>query len=74
VDDVRRVRFAQIHLIGNAVVIALAIASRILRVGDAAQAVVPWGIATSDAWTAALGVTDRSGPSSAPLPCWRRRG
>ena len=46
-----------IHFLGNAVVLALAFVSLILRIGNPAEAVLPWGLAFTAVMTVLLVVT-----------------
>jgi uncharacterized membrane protein len=57
VDRARVHRIGWVHALGNGAVLALAILSWLLRLGDAEAAVLPWGLALSAVIAALLTVT-----------------
>lgn len=50
-----------VHSLGNGLVLALAAGNAVLRLGDPAGAIVPWGITLSAAAAVALGITGWAG-------------
>lgn len=57
----RRHATGWIHALGNATALALSLVSWLLRLGDAAQAVLPWGLILSAVVAAILAVTGWAG-------------
>lgn len=61
---IRRVRehaMGQIHFLGNAAVLVLSLVNWLLRIGDPAAAILPWGLLLSVVVAAILGVTGWAG-------------